>query len=180
MARLHTTAAARPRALLVGVDTGEDRTLFEVEMDELDALARASGIEPVGRMVQRRPAVDPSTLIGTGKIADVIEAAAQSKAELVVALNALRPRQRTALEKALGDGIAVTDRTVVILDIFAQHARTNEGKLQVELAQLRHRAANLIGARDALSRRPTRMAYAYGLTACCTGCEWCAVLRSWW
>lgn len=152
MARLHTTAAARPRALLVGVDTGEDRTLFEVEMDELDALARASGIEPVGRMVQRRPAVDPSTLIGTGKIADVIEAAAQSKAELVVALNALRPRQRTALEKALGDGIAVTDRTVVILDIFAQHARTNEGKLQVELAQLRHRAANLIGARDALSR----------------------------
>lgn len=152
MARLHATAPARPRALLVGVDTGEDRTLFEVEMDELDALAVASGIEPVGRMVQRRPAVDPSTLIGSGKVADVIAAAAESNADLVVTLNALRPRQRTALEKALGGDIAVTDRTVVILDIFAQHARTNEGKLQVELAQLRHRAANLIGARDALSR----------------------------
>ena len=152
MARIHLTAAARPRALLVGVDTGEDRTRFEVEMDELDALARASGIEPVGRLVQRRPAVDPSTLIGSGKVADVIEAAARSNAELVVTLNALRPRQRSALEKALGGDIAVTDRTVVILDIFAQHARTDEGKLQVELAQLRHRAANLIGARDALSR----------------------------
>jgi len=152
MARLHSTAQARPRALLVGVDTGEDRALFDVEMDELDALARASGIEPVGRMVQRRPAVDPSTLIGSGKVADVIEAATQSKAELVVTLNALRPRQRNALEKALGEAIAVTDRTVVILDIFAQHARTNEGKLQVELAQLRHRAANLIGTRDSLSR----------------------------
>jgi len=152
MARLHSTAAARPRALLVGVDTGDDRTLFDVEMDELDALARASGIEPVERMIQRRPAVDPATLIGSGKVTDVAEMAARSKADLVVTLNALRPRQRAALEKAFGADIAVTDRTVVILDIFAQHARTNEGKLQVELAQLRHRAANLVGARDALSR----------------------------
>src|SRR5262249_17907927 len=59
---------------------------------------------------------------------------------------------RTSLEKLLGGDVAVTDRSVLILDIFAQHARTNEGKLQVELAQLRHRAANLIGTRDALSR----------------------------
>src|SRR4029077_8293206 len=96
--------------------------------------------------------VDPSTLIGSGKVSEVIEAAAQSKADLVVTLNTLRQRQRTTLEKALGSDIAVTDRTVVILDIFAQHARTNEGKLQVELAQLRHRASNLVGSHDALSR----------------------------
>ena len=149
---LHDTTPAKTRAILVGVDTGDDHQLFDVEMDELDALARASGVEPVGRMTQRRPAVDPATLIGGGKVAEVVEQARLARAELVVTLNALRPRQRTALEKMLGDDIAVTDRTVIILDIFAQHARTNEGKLQVELAQLRHRAANLIGARDALSR----------------------------
>ena len=149
---LHTTKAAAPRAILVGVDTGEDRGLFDVEMDELDALARASGIETVGRMVQNRPAVDPATLIGSGKVDEVVAAAKEARADLVVTLNALRPRQRAALEKLFGSDIAVTDRSVVILDIFAQHARTNDGKLQVELAQLRHRAANLIGAHDALSR----------------------------
>ena len=149
---LHDTKPAKPRAILVGVDTGDDRELFDVEMDELDALARASGIEPVARMIQRRPAVDPATLIGGGKVAEVIDQARTARAELIVTLNALRPRQRTALEKALGDDVAVTDRSVIILDIFAQHARTNEGKLQVELAQLRHRAANLVGARDTLSR----------------------------
>jgi len=70
----------------------------------------------------------------------------------VVVLNTLRPRQRAALEKIVGGETFVIDRNVVILDIFARHARTAEGKLQVELAQLRHRAANLIGARDSLSR----------------------------
>src|ERR1700730_3206874 len=149
---LHSTAAVRPRAILVGVDTGEDRTLFDVEMDELEALAKASGIDTVARMIQRRPAVDPATLIGAGKVDEVIATAKEAGADLVVSLHALRPRQRTALEKMLGEDIAVTDRSVVILDIFAQHARTTEGKLQVELAQLRHRASNLIGAHDALSR----------------------------
>ena len=150
--KLHAIAPSRPRAILIGVDTGDDRELFDVEMDELDALARASGADPVVRMVQRRPAVDPSTLIGAGKVDEIVALAHEARAELLVTLNALRPRQRAALEKRLGNDIAVTDRSVVILDIFAQHARTNEGKLQVELAQLRHRAANLIGARDALSR----------------------------
>jgi len=75
-----------------------------------------------------------------------------ASADTVVMLNALRPRQRTGLEALLGENIAVLDRSVVILDIFARHARTSEGKLQVELAQLRHRASNLIGSRDALSR----------------------------
>ena len=149
---LHATAQARPRAILIGVDTGDDRKRFDVEMDELDALARASGAAVVGRVAQRRPAVDPATLIGYGKVDEVSAAARQARADLVVSLNALRPRQRSALEKMLGPNVAVTDRTVIILDIFAQHARTNEGKLQVELAQLRHRVANLIGARDALSR----------------------------
>jgi GTP-binding protein HflX len=149
---LHTTDPGRPRAILVGVDTGANRALFDVEMDELAALTRASGVDVVERLVQRRPQVDPATLIGEGKVEEVAALARERQAGLVVTLNALRPRQRTNLEKVLGDDLAIVDRTVVILDIFAQHARTNEGKLQVELAQLRHRAANLIGSRDALSR----------------------------
>jgi len=148
---LHSTAAQPERAILAGVDTGEDRALFEIEMDELDALARAAGAVVVARAVQRRPSVDPATLLGQGKVEEIAQIARAKDANLVVTLNSLRPRQRAALEKMLGD-VAVTDRSVLILDIFASHARTSEGKLQVELAQLRHSAANLIGSRDALSR----------------------------
>ena len=149
---LHTTATARPRAILTGVDTGTDHALFDVEMDELAALCEACGIDVIARAAQRRPQVDPATLIGEGKAAEIAALARERDAHVVITLNALRPRQRTNLEKAFGGDLAVTDRTVVILDIFALHARTNEGKLQVEVAQLRHRAANLIGANDSLSR----------------------------
>lgn len=137
---------------MLGVDTSSDRTTFDVEFDELRALARAAGATIVGELVQRRERVDPATLVGAGKATEVAQLARAQRADLVVALNALRPRQRAALEKVIGGDVAVIDRSVIILDIFAQHARTSEGKLQVELAQLRHRAANLIGARDALSR----------------------------
>ena len=148
---LHSTVAAPQRIILAGVDTGADRDVFQIEMDELEALARAAGGDVVARCVQRRQAIDPATLVGHGKAEEIAELARDRDAELVVTLNALRPRQRAALEKSLGN-VAVMDRSVLILDIFARHARTSEGKLQVELAQLRHRAANLIGARDALSR----------------------------
>lgn len=149
---LHSTAAAPQRVILAGLDTRLGRGMFEIEMDELEALAQAAGGEVVARCVQRRTAVDPSTLVGQGKAEEIAQLARDSGAELVVTLNALRPRQRAALENIIGDDVAVMDRTVLILDIFARHARTSEGKLQVELAQLRHRAANLIGTREALSR----------------------------
>ena len=148
---LHSTATQTERVILAGVDTGEDRGLFQIEMDELKALAHAAGGRVVARAVQRRPAVDPATMLGLGKVEETAQLAREHDAQLVVTLNALRPRQRSALEKMFGE-VAVMDRSVLILDIFARHARTSEGKLQVELAQLRHRAANLIGARDALSR----------------------------
>ncbi len=148
----HATAPGRQRVVLAGVDTSQNHIAFDVEMDELDALARAAGCDVVARLVQRRPSVDPASLIGSGKVAEVAEAARLNNASTVLTLNSLRPRQRTNLEKLLGGEISVLDRTVVILDIFALHARTSEGKLQVELAQLKHQAANLIGARDALSR----------------------------
>ncbi len=149
---LHVTQLGPQRVILVGVDTGEDRTRFAVEVDELEALARAAGTKVVSRMLQRRPAVDPATLLGSGKAEELAAAVREQNAEGVIVLNALRPRQRAALEKVIGGDIFVLDRSVVILDIFARHARTGEGKLQVELAQLRHRAANLIGTSDALSR----------------------------
>jgi GTP-binding protein HflX len=120
-------------------------------MDELDALARAAGGDVVGRMEQRRPAVDPASLLGSGKVEELAAAVRDTRASLVVTLNALRPRQRAAIERGV-PGAIVIDRSVLILDIFASHARTSEGKLQVELAQLRHRAANLIGSREELSR----------------------------
>ncbi len=148
---LHSTAPQPERVILAGVDTGDERGHFDVEMDELEALARAAGATVVARAVQRRPSVDPATLLGVGKVEEIAQLAASTNANLVVTLNALRPRQRAALEKMFA-GIAVMDRSVLILDIFASHARTSEGKLQVELAQLRHRAANLIGSREELSR----------------------------
>jgi GTPase len=151
MELMHSTAPAPERVILAGVDTGDDPALFAVEMDELEALARAAGARVIGRAVQRRPSVDPATLLGRGKAEEIAGLAKENAANLVVTLNPLRPRQRAALEKMFGD-VAVMDRSVLILDIFASHARTGEGKLQVELAQLRHRAANLIGSRENLSR----------------------------
>lgn len=106
----------------------------------------------MGRVTQHRRAVDPKYLLGAGKVDELAETVKAGGAKMVVTLNPLRPRQRTGLEGLIGDNVSVVDRTVVILDIFAQHARTGEGKLQVELAQLRHNLANLIGSRDALSR----------------------------
>jgi len=146
------TSPGRQRVVIAGVDTGDDHIRFDVEMDELGALANAAGADVVARIIQRRSAVDPASLLGSGKVAEVADSARANGASTVLTLNALRPRQRANLEKLLGGEISVLDRSVVILDIFAQHARTGEGKLQVELAQLKHQAANLIGARDALSR----------------------------
>ncbi|MBV8222721.1 MAG: GTPase HflX [Candidatus Eremiobacteraeota bacterium] len=151
-ARLHATKAEPERVIVVGVDTGDDRTLFDVELDELVALARAADTHVVARVVQRRSKIDPSTLVGAGKADELAALVRERHAAGIVVLNTLRPRQRAALEKLIGGDAFVIDRNVVILDIFARHARTAEGKLQVELAQLRHRAANLIGTRDSLSR----------------------------
>ena len=148
----HETRARAQRVIIAGVDTSVDHRTFDVEMDELEALARAAGGNVVERVAQRRPKVDPSTLVGAGKAEELAQLVRERDADGIVMLNALRPRQRAALEKIVDGDAFVFDRNVVILDIFARHARTAEGKLQVELAQLRHRAANLIGTRDSLSR----------------------------
>ena len=136
------------RALLVAVDTG--RGDIAPEIAELAALAGACGAEIVEEIVQKRESVDPATLVGSGKALEIARAAEDRKCSLVLMLNDLRPRQRNNLEKIVP--VPIVDRTMLILDVFAQHARSREGKLQVELAQLRYRQSNLIGVGADLSR----------------------------
>jgi len=137
-------------ALVVAVDTGRDDNALEPQLEEFIALAQAAGAQIVGRVVQQRQRVDPATLVGSGKAREIAEQAERLRADALFVFNDLRPRQRINLEKIVP--LRIIDRTMLILDVFAQHARSREGKLQVELAQLRHRQANLIGVGNALSR----------------------------
>ncbi|HZT13806.1 MAG TPA: GTPase HflX [Candidatus Baltobacteraceae bacterium] len=141
---------AAPRALVVAVDTADPARPIDPELSELEALARASGVSVLDRVVQRRAHVDPATLVGTGKAIEIAQRAEELGASMLLVLNDLRPRQRRALEKVIP--LPIVDRTMLILDVFAQHARSREGKLQVELAQLRYRQSNLIGIGADLSR----------------------------
>ena len=110
----------------------------------------SAGANVVGEVVQKLPHVDPATLFGSGKAHEIAERAKELGADVLFVFNDLRPRQRINLEKIVP--LPIVDRTMLILDIFAQHARSREGQLQVELAQLRYRQSNLIGSGAALSR----------------------------
>jgi GTP-binding protein HflX len=138
------------RALVVAVDTGDTRRPIEPELLEFEALAEAAGAVIVERIVQRRDAIDAGMLVGTGKASEIAERVRDVAADLVLVLNDLRPRQRKNLERLIS--VPIVDRTMLILDVFARHARSREGKLQVELAQLRYRQSNLIGTGTDLSR----------------------------
>ena len=123
----------------------------ERSLDELAGLAEAAGAEVVLRVLQERPKPDPSTFLGAGKIADARRSrAAETDVDVVIFDNELTPAQLRQIEEAIGRKII--DRTQLILDIFARRARTREGKLQVELAQLKYLLPRLVGAGDALSR----------------------------
>ena len=148
--RLVATAAPPQRALVVAVDLQDPQRPLAPELDEFKALADAAGLTIAGEVVQRLPHVDPATLVGSGKAREIAERATETNADVLLVFNDLRPRQRTNLEKVVP--LPIVDRTMLILDIFAQHARSREGQLQVELAQLRYRQSNLIGAGAALSR----------------------------
>jgi len=147
---LTATAPALERALVVAVDLKDPARPLEPELEEFEALITAAGATLAGRIVQRLDRVDPATLVGSGKAHEIAEVAQQLRATKIFVFNDLRPRQRTNLEKIVP--LPIVDRTMTILDIFAQRARSREGRLQVELAQLRYMQANLIGAGAALSR----------------------------
>jgi GTP-binding protein HflX len=148
--RLYPTGPAAQRALVVAVDLQDPHRPLAPELAEFTALAKAAGATVVGEVVQKLAHVDPATLVGSGKAHEIAERATELHADVLFVYNDLRPRQRTNLEKIVP--LPIVDRTMLILDIFAQHARSREGQLQVELAQLRYRQSNLIGSSEALSR----------------------------
>ena len=145
----YKTEEEKERVILVAVDV-EDGTDVEDSLDELNELAETAGAVAVGRLIQKREAVHAGTYIGKGKIADLKEMAEQNQADAIVCDDELSPAQITILQEMLQT--KVIDRTVLILDIFAKHAKTSEGKLQVELAQLRYRSSRLAGLGKSLSR----------------------------
>jgi len=124
------------RAFLVGVERKGEQSLWRIEdsLEELAQLARTAGMVVVGRTWQRLNHPNPATYIGKGKVEELKLAVAETGARTVIFDDELSPAQQRNLERALGEDIKVIDRTVLILDIFAQHARTREGQLQVELA----------------------------------------------
>ena len=137
------------RALVIAsLDASADEV--EDHLDEFAALLDTAGAEVIGRLVQRRDRPDPRTYLGAGRLAELKETAKESGADLIAAASELTPGQQRALEDALS--IRVVDRTAVILDIFAQHAKTAEGKLQVELAQLEYSYARQEGLWQHLER----------------------------
>lgn len=137
------------RVILVGVSTGEGDDIQE-SLKELSELVKTAGGVTVGTLIQNREAVHPGTYLGTGKIEELREYISTVDATGIVCDDELSPAQLRNLEGLLQ--IKVMDRTLIILDIFAARASTREGKIQVELAQLRYRAARLVGLRSSLSR----------------------------
>jgi GTP-binding protein HflX len=140
------TPRVRERAVLVGVGHGIDPS----DLDELAALADSAGAEPVSRIVQTRSDPDPATFVGKGKLEEIHRAVHTAGADAVILDDELTPGQLRNLEGRLGT--KVIDRTALILDIFALHARSREGKAQVELAQLNYLLPRLRGWGEAMSR----------------------------
>jgi GTP-binding protein HflX len=148
---IDTNVAGPERAALVGLVAGRARRLdAERSLDELAGLAEAAGAHVVLRVLQERPRPDAATFLGSGKIEALAVSCAETGVDVVVFDNELSPSQLRHISEAVGR--KVLDRTQLILDIFAARARTREGKLQVELAQLKYLLPRLVGAGAALSR----------------------------
>jgi GTPase len=141
----------REKAFLVAVDTGQDKGWSaEESLAELASLADTAGAEVVGAEWQNRRHVDPNWYLGKGKAGELVQAKAETGLTMLIADDELSPNQQKALESLLG--VKVLDRSGLILDIFAQHARTHEGRLQVELAQLEYQLPRLTRLWTHLSR----------------------------
>ena len=151
MTRLIELEPPRERAFLIAVDTGaEPGWTAEESVEELAALADTAGAEVVGAEWQNRRVPDPTWYLGKGKAQELVQARSETGFTLIVADDELTPNQQRSLEELLG--CKVLDRSGLILDIFAQHARTHEGRLQVELAQLEYQLPRLTRLWTHLSR----------------------------
>ena len=141
------------KAILVGIVTRENNAEeVEKELDELARLLDTAGGEEFARLIQNKDTPDPRTMIGSGKIAELSELCKNNGIKLVIFDAELSPSQIRNIEDDIGDDVRCIDRSMLILDIFALHATTGEGKLQVELAQLKYTAPRLIGKGTELSR----------------------------
>ncbi len=140
------------KAVLVGIaQSAREQSSCERSLDELSRLLDTAGGTEAARVIQQKPSIDPATVIGSGKVAEIAALCQNEEIGLVIFDRELSPSQIRNLENAIGD-VLVLDRSMLILDIFALHATSGEGKLQVELAQLRYTAPRLMGKGKELSR----------------------------
>jgi GTPase len=151
----YQTKHPQENAYLVGVELQNQDNLLSLSdsLDELALLAKTAGIDVVGRTTQKRNRPNPKTFIGSGKVEEVKSLAEEHLADVIIFDDELSPRHQRELETILGEEIIVLDRTALILDIFAQHASTHEGSLQVELAQYEYRLPRLTRAWTHLARQ---------------------------
>ena len=145
-----TSRGRAERAVLVGTSFGARKSENESALEELGLLAESAGASVVARVFQERPRPDAATFIGSGKLAEVGRVAAENDADVVFFDDMLSPAQQRNIERELE--LKVLDRPQLILDIFAQRARSREGRLQVELAQLDYLLPRLAGKGVLLSR----------------------------
>lgn len=140
------------RAILIGMEWGRNDSLWTVDdsLEELKQLANTAGATVIKKFIQKRPKPDPAFFIGRGKVQELALYAQQENIDLCIFDDELSPAQQRNIESVMG--IRILDRTALILDIFAQRARTNEGKLQVELAQLQYTLPRIMGKGLMLSR----------------------------
>ncbi|MGM9903093.1 GTP-binding protein HflX [Enterococcus sp. 10A9_DIV0425] len=141
---------SKEKVILVGVETEQNQQNFLESMDELRQLTDTAHGEVVYTLTQKRPQVDRQTIIGKGKVQELIQFADAYEAELIIFNHEMTPRQSQLVTEAVG--LPVIDRVQLILDIFAMRARSKEGKLQVELAQLEYLLPRLVGQGKSLSR----------------------------
>jgi GTP-binding protein HflX len=149
------TSYPRERAFLVGVEVEGQASVLSLEasLRELALLARTADMDVVGQASQRLRSPNPKTLVGSGKLEEIRELAGESAADVILFDEELSPRHQRELENEFGEKLRVIDRTALILDIFAQHAHTREGALQVELAQYEYRLPRLTRAWTHLARQ---------------------------
>ncbi len=150
MAQMYDTDEEQERVLLIGVQLDNNEEAAMRSLDELKELARTAGAQTVGKVIQPRESFHPATYIGKGKLEEVKDLLIKTDATGIICDDELTPAQLRNLEDALDT--KVMDRTMVILDIFATRATTSEGKLQVEMAQLKYRMTRLSGLGTTLSR----------------------------
>jgi GTP-binding protein HflX len=153
--KLLNREALPERALVVGFEIAGQTTLMPMEdsLEELELLASTAGLDVVGQVTQRLLRPNPKTLVGKGKVDEIKALADEFDAEVILFDDELSPRHQRELEKLFGEQKRLLDRTALILDIFAQHASTHEGALQVELAQYEYRLPRLTRAWTHLARQ---------------------------